>query len=66
MIKRQELDQLRQKNKTELLDDLKSAQKELVELRLSRAQNRITNVHQLLALKRRIAQLSTLVSAKKA
>jgi ribosomal protein L29 len=66
MMKQQELAQQRQKSHTELLSDLAQAQHELVAMRLSRAQGKVSNVRTLSRAKRKIAQLSTLIAQKKA
>lgn len=63
-MKRQELDQMRQKSITELLHDITGIKKDLLALKLTRHDGKTTNVHSVLAMKRKLAQLLTVVSIK--
>jgi ribosomal protein L29 len=64
-MKRQDLEQLRQKSKADLLEDVKQCRKEIVELRVSRYQSASTNLRERHALKIKLAQILTLVGDKK-
>jgi ribosomal protein L29 len=63
-MKRQELEQVRQKSAVELRKDLVQARKELVEKRFARFQGSATNVRAIKLAKRHIAQLETLLKTK--
>jgi ribosomal protein L29 len=63
-MKRQELDQLRQKSKTELLKDAAALRKELVSGRMSRDQQVMANVRSQGNTRRRLAVLETLIRQK--
>ncbi len=64
MLKRQELDQLRQKATPELIKDVQQLQKELVENKMKSAQGTISNVHAQKKLRKHIAQIKSLIQAK--
>ena len=63
-MKRQELDQFRQKSAQELRKDLASARRELVEGRLKSKQGSMTNVRAIGHISTKIAQLETLMHLK--
>jgi ribosomal protein L29 len=63
-MKQQELDQLRQKSKSELAKDAAAVRKELVELRMQKGQQAMPNVRQEGALRRKMAVLATLIGQK--
>ncbi len=64
MLKPKELDQLKDKSVTETLKDIKVAEQELVDLRMKKHRGSVNNVHQIRQLRKKIAQLQTLVAMK--
>lgn len=63
-MKRQELDQLRQKSKAELLKDVAEVQRELVTLRMSKDQQVLSNVRAFGQNRRKLAALKTFIRLK--
>lgn len=63
-MKRQELDQLRQKSKTELLKDAAAIERDIVSMRMSKDQQVQTNVRAMGQLKRRLAAVKTIARQK--
>jgi len=63
-MKRQAVDQLRQKSKAELTKDAAEARRELVTMRMQQGQQVVTNVKAKGNLRRRIAVLETLIRLK--
>lgn len=63
-MKRQELDQLRQKSKAELLKDAAELRKELVASRMTRGQQVMGNVRAYGNNRRKLAALETLIRQK--
>ena len=63
-MKRQELDQLRQKSRAELAKDAAELRKQLVDMRLKKSQQMMGNVRQIGHTRRRLAVLQTLLGAK--
>lgn len=63
-IKRKELDQLKDKSVAETLKDVNAAEQELVDLRMKKHRGSVSNVHQIRELRKKIAQLRTLVAMK--
>ena len=63
-MKRQELDQMRQKSKEELLKDAAALQRELVDLKLKRQQAHTNNVRLMGQTRKKLAQILTLVATK--
>lgn len=66
MLQRKELDQIRDKSKTELLKDIKATEQEIVELRMKKFRGTMTNVHQIRNLRKKAAQLKTMLNQKDA
>ena len=63
-MKRQELDQLRQKSKTELLKDMGEIRHEIVDMRLKKGQQILTNTNAIRNARRKLAVLETFVRTK--
>lgn len=63
-MKRQELDQLRQKSRAELTKDVAELRKQLVDMRLKKSQQMMGNTRQLGHTRRRFAVLQTLLGVK--
>jgi ribosomal protein L29 len=63
-MKRQELDQLRQKSKAELLKDAASVRRELVTMRMTKDQQVMTNVRAAGQARRKLAALQTFIRLK--
>ena len=64
MIKKNELTQIKDKATAELLKDIKAAQQELMDLRMKKHRGSLTNSHQIRQLRKKIAQLQTVVNMK--
>lgn len=64
MLKRKELDNEKQKATAELLKDVKAAEHELMDLRMKKHRGSVSNTHQERQLRKKIAQLQTLVNMK--
>ena len=64
MLKRKELDQMKDKSVAETLKDVKAAEQELLDLRMKKHRGSVNNVHQIRQLRKKIAQLQTLVALK--
>jgi ribosomal protein L29 len=63
-MKRQAVDQLRQKSQAELIKDAAEARRELVTMRMEQSQQVVTNVKAKGNLRRKIAVLETLIRLK--
>ncbi len=64
MMKRQQLDQARQKTAAELRQDVAKLEHELIDNRMKGAQGTINNVRSHGLLRRQIAQLKSLIQVK--
>ena len=63
-MKQQELDQLRQKSKAELLKDARQLQSTLVDLRIKKPQSTDLNVRKIGQTRKQLARVLTLIQTK--
>lgn len=66
MLKQKELEQIRQKSKAEVLKDVRNAQQELIELRMKKFRGTTTNAHLERSMRKKIAQLQSILNKKDA
>jgi len=64
MLKRKELDNEKQKATSEILKGVKTAEQELIELRMKKFRGTVTNTNQVRQLRKKIAQFKTLANMK--